>query len=375
MKRALPLYALAGALLAAPALASEPAPVPGREVAHAAYVAGNYTKSRQILQTLLADAPDDADLHRRLAMVEAASGDHGAALVSIDRALSLAPQNGDVQLARGYILLWSDRLEEARLHAGVLSASHPDYPGLSDLLASLERADRSRALTLRFVHAGTSLSEASFESGRNSTWFTQRAGAAFGWATNVVGSLEIEREERDQTDTQLRGRIDLPVASDRVFFAASVTPDAAFRSNWSIGAGSEITRGEDGAFLVDASYAEYERDDVVALGAGYRHRFTPTLTASARTIHMFGGGEDYRLGAAVRADYTSRDMPDLFAVVASYPDTESDGTRQLRAIAGGAMIALSESLELRIVGEFESREASYERTAIGLDLRWHIGAR
>lgn len=363
------------ALLAAPLLANEPAALPDREVAHEAYVSGEYEQSRQILEVLLDASPDDPDLLRRMAMVEAAAGDRSSALQSIERALSLAPEDGDVQLARGYILLWSDRLDEARLQAGVLSASRPGYPGLSEFRDSLERARQSRRLGLRFLHAGTSLSEANFASGQSRTWFTQRAGATFGWASSAVGSFEIEREERDLIDTQLRGRIDLPIASDRVFIAASVTPDADFRSNWSIGAGSEIGQGEDGEFLVDASYAEYRSDDVVALGAGYRHRFADGFSATARTIHLFGGGEDYRLGGALRADYASQDLPDLFAVVASYPDTESDGTRQLRAISGGAVFSLSDSLQLRIVGEFESREASYERAALGLDLRWHIGAR
>jgi YaiO family outer membrane protein len=361
------------ALLAAPVLAIEPTRWPDRETAQLAYVSGDYTASKQTLETLLAANPDDPDLLRRLAAVDAAMGDLASARKSIDRALSLAPDDGDIQLARAYILLWSNEITAAHRQAEELAASRPEYPGLAEFSVSLDRVQETRALKLRSLHAGTSLSNADFSAGQTQTWFTQRAAAAVSWAVSSGASLEIEREDREQTDTQFRGRVDLPLSSDRIFITASVTPNPDFRSNWSIGAGGEIAHGDSGELLLDASFAEYSSNDVVALGAGYRHRFSAKFSASARTIHLFGGGEDYRLGGVLRADYTRTDLPDLFAIIASYPDTEIDGTRQLRAIAGGAMFALSDSLQLRISGEYESRESSYKRTAIGIDLSWRPG--
>lgn len=367
------LLVLPVTLVTAPVLANEPARSPDRDTAQEAYVSGDYAASRQILEALLAASPDDPDLLRRLAAVDAALGDLESARKSIDRALSLAPGDGDIQLARANILLWSNELPEARRQAKELSATRPGYPGLQEFQASLERVEASQALRLRSLHAGTSVSDAEFASGQGQSWYTQRAAAAVTWAGNSTASLEIEREERDQTDTLIRGRVNLPVSSDRVFITASLTPNPDFRSNWSIGAGGEISLDGSGYLLVDASFAEYRSDDVVALGAGYRHRLSPEFAATARTIHLFGGGEKYRLGGVLRADYTPTDLPDFFAILASYPDTEIDGTRQLKAVAGGAVIALSNSLQLRLSGEYESREASYKRTAFGVDLSWLFG--
>lgn len=367
------LLTLPVTLAAAPVLANEPASVPDRETAQRAYVAGDYVSARQLLEALLVANPDDPDLLRRLAAVEAALGDLAGARNSINRALSLAPDDGDIKLARANILLWSNELAEARREAEELSASRPDYPGLREFYASLQRAQDSQALRLRSLHIGTSVSDVEFATGRSQSWFTQRAAVAITWAGNSGATLGIEHEERQQSDTRIHGRVDLPISSDRIFITAGVTPNPDFRASWNIGAGSEIAIGSAGDFLIDASFAEYRSDDVVALGAGYRHRFMPELAVTARTINLFGGGADYRFGGALRVDYTPAHAPEFFAIIASYPDTEIDGTRQLRAVAAGTMMSLSDNLQLRFSGEYESRKSSYERASVSFDLSWLFG--
>jgi hypothetical protein len=97
------------------------------------------------------------------------------------------------------------------------------------------------------------------------------------------------------------------------------------------------------------------------------------MQISARSIHLLGGGDDYRFGAVLRADYSHAQLGDFFAIAASYPDVEGDGAQQLRSVALGARHPLSDRFSLGLTGEYEARENSYNRTAISLDLRWRIG--
>ena len=344
-----------------------------REAAHQAYVAGDFHRAGLILRDLLKETPDDPDLLRRLAAVQAASNDLGAAQVTIDRAISLAPGDPDIQLARANILFWRGRVSEAQAQADQISSRYPGYPGLDRLAASLQQAKSDRQLRLQSIGVGASVSNASFASGTGQTWYVQRGTVAARWGTGNIAAFEIEREERLTTDTRLSGRIDLPNGKNRYFLTGGITPNADFRENWNMGGGAELAVGQSSTLLVDGRFAEYRSDDVVALGAGLRRQLSPTLDLTARSIHLLGGGEDYRLGGSLQADYRHPRLPAMFAIVASYPDAEIDGTRQLRAVAAGTRFALSEKLVLGLTGEFESREDSYERFAISLDLRWRFG--
>lgn len=364
---------LAVALILLPVQANAQVSTAEREAVQQAYVAGDLDRAEELLNELLAQNPEDPDLLRRLAAVQAGREDLDAAQTTIDRAIGIAPQDTDVQLARANILFWRGRIDEAQEQGDRIAAEKPDYPGLDRLNEALLRARRDRSLRLRSLGFGTSISNANFASGLGRTWYMQRGSIAVQWGAGNVAAIDIEREERNSTDTRVAGRIDLTGSSSRYFIVASVTPNADFRENWSLGGGGKIDLDDATTLQFDARFAEYRSDDVVAVGAGIRQRFSPTFEASVRSIHLFGGGEDYRLGGSVRVDYRSTGHPELFAIVASYPDAEVDGTRQLRAIAGGARLSLSNQLILGITGEYESRKDSYERAAISVDLRWRFG--
>lgn len=364
---------LAVTMVLLPVQANAQAPAAERDAVQQAYVAGDLDLAEELLNELLAQDPDDPDLLRRLAALQAGRQDLAAAQATIDRAMGLVPQDSDIQLARANILLWRGRLDEALAQRDQIAAERPDYPGLAPLNEALRQARQNRSLRLRSLGIGTSISDASFASGLGQTWYVQRGSVAAQWGTGNVAAIDIEREKRNSTDTRVAGRIDLAGSSSRYFFFGSITPNADFRENWSLGGGSEFDLNETTTLQFDGRYAEYRNDDVVAVGAGLRHRFTPALEVSARSIHLFGGGEDYRLGGTLRVDYRNLRLPELFAIIASYPDAEVDGTRQLRAVAGGARIALSDHIVLGLTGEYESREDSYERTAFSVDLRWRFG--
>ena len=366
---------IAAAMLLAAVPASVHAAQDRRAEAQAAYVAGDHAQAARILAELLSERPDDADLLRRLASVQAAQGNLAAAQETIDRALALAPADGDIRLARANILLWRGRLAEARGEADALAAARPGYPGLDTLDTALLHAQSARWLRLFSASAGASFSHASFESGFSQDWFVQRGAAAVTWGPGAIAALDVQREDRGPVDTRIGARLSAPAGKHVLFATGSVTPDPDFRESWSLGGGGDFAVSASDTLLLDGRFSRYSNDDVVALGAGLRHSFTPQFDLTARSIHLFGGGEDYRLGGALRADYRDAGPTDLFAIVASYPDAEVDGTRQLRGVAGGARFALARNYSLGVSAEYENRENSYERTAVSLDLGWRFGGR
>mgnify|MGYP002780288719 CR=1 FL=1 len=346
-----------------------------REAVQDAYVAGDLARAKQLLSGLLARNPQDPDLLRRLAAVQAARGELGRAQLTIESALRLAPEDPDIQLARANILLWRGQIAESERQAGQLAVQHPGYPGLATLEKSLRGTIDARRFRLRSAGLGASVSDASFASGASQTWYVQRGSIAAQWGKANVVSLDIDREERRATDTHVAARVDLGGAGNRFFVAVTATPDPDFRETWSLGGGADVALGDTSTVQIDGRFAEYIGDDVAAFGIGMRQRVSPRLEIAARSIHLFGGGDDYRFGAALRADYSHPKLGDFFAIVASYPDVEDDGAQQLRAVAIGARHPLSDRLTLGLTAEYEERENSYDRTAFSIDLRWRIGRR
>lgn len=344
-----------------------------RDAAHEAYIAGEFPLAASLLVELLAKNPQDPDLLRRLAAVEAAMGAYDIAQATIDRAIALAPLDGDIQLGRANILLWRKQYAEAEDQAAELASAWPDYPGLAQFRASLLNAQQARRLGFRSASIGATFSDADFASGSQQNWQTQRASASIGWAETAVAVLEVEREERLLTDTRISSVVDIPIDSNRLFFSASATPSPDFRESWSLGMGAGIALSASDELRVDGRFSNYRSEDVGTIGIGMRHRFAHHISITGRTIHLFGGGTDYRLGVALRADYSPSNRPNLFITLASYPDTEADGTRQLRTVAGGVKFRLSSHFTLGIASEYEARKDSYKRAAIAADLSWKIG--
>lgn len=367
-------YGAFGAILAALALpVSAQTRADEREAVQDAYVAGDFARAEELLAGLLKNSPDDPDLLRRLAAVQAAKGDVELAQATIDRAYGLAPGDPDIQLARANILFWRGRLAEAELQAGKVAQAQPDYPGLAALQSGIRREKDARRFRLRAVGIGASVSDADFASGISQTWYVQRGSVSAQWGEGRTASIDVEREERRVTDTHVAARVDIATGGNRYFVAGTVTPNPDFRETWSLGGGTEVALGRNSTLLADGRFAEYPGDDVAAFGLGLRQNLSARLQVSARSIHLFGGGDDYRFGASLRADYNHLHLGDFFAIVASYPDVENDGAQQLRAVAAGARFPLSDRVTIGLTGEYESRENSYDRTAVSLDLRWRIG--
>lgn len=364
------LRLLAIIVLAVPAGTALAQSADPRAAVQAAYVAGDFGRARSLLAPLIAANPEDPDLLRRLALIEAAQGDLAAAQKAIDQAALRAPADPDIALARGNILMWRGQIAAARREATEVAARHPGYSGLAELNSAIDRAEAERAFRLVSIGLGGTIARATSASGLGQTWSTQRASAVVAWGENATATVEADREERDAIDTRIAARIDLPAGKGRMFASGTLTPNADFRERWSVMAGGEVPVVAGTTMLIDGRYAAYLTADVGVAGLGARFDLGKGLALTARSIHLFGGGESYRLGGSMRADYEPAEGAALFAIVASYPDTEADGTRQLWSVAGGARFQLDEHLILGLAAEHESRRDSYRRTGVSLNLRW-----
>lgn len=347
-------------------------PVDRRTDVQEAYVAGDFTRAKSLLASLIAASPDDPDLLRRLALIEAAEGNLVAAQDTIDDASKRAPADPDIGLAKSSILLWRGQIVAAWHMAASVAARYPGYPGLDEIISAVERAEAERAVRLVSIGFGGTIARADFASGRGRTWSTQRASVAVGWGQGAIATLETDREERDATDTRIAARVDLPAGKGRVFASGTLTPSADFRERWGVMAGGELPVAAGMTMLIDGRLAAYKAVDVGVAGVGARFDLGQGVALTARSLHLFGGGESYRLGGSLRADYEPTKGPALFAVVAGYPDTEADGTRQLWSVAGGVRFLLDEHLILGLAAEHESRLGSYRRTGLSLNLNWKL---
>ncbi|MFC0588943.1 YaiO family outer membrane beta-barrel protein [Novosphingobium aquiterrae] len=360
-------------MLASPGQAAAQDPAPTRASVQDAYVSGDFPRARTLLEDLLAKAPRDPDLLRRLALIEAATGNPDTARRTIDDAAGLAPHDNDIRMARANILLWQGDLAAARMESEKVRAEDGGFAGLNEFDAHLRRALAARKLRVQSLSFGQTVSQANFASGASQTWTTQRGSIALAWAPDSVASLDIEREARRATDTRVVARFAFPIGSQHVYVAGAVTPAADFKERWSLAAGAELRTGPSTDLLVDGRYAEYISANVGVFNLGLKHRFGNHLSVTARTISLFGSGQPYRLGGSLRSDYALSDRSSLFAELASYPDTEDDGTRQLHSFAAGTRLELDRTLIMRLSASYDKRSGSYRRAGIDVDLSWRFG--
>lgn len=377
IKSALSCLLVLIALTGAPLAAQEIAAMDGErlEAAAGAQAAGDYDLAREILQALLATSPDNPDLLRRLAMVEAGDENLALAMDLIDRAARLAPRDLDIALARGYILYWRGNLADAQKVVAAISAQSPDYPELAELTAALDRTDDASGLRLRALSISAGLSEIMLENGGSSTWNVQSGTAAIDLSREDTVTFGIMREERSVIDTRLSMRVDHRLADGFVYVAATAVPHSDFQERWSVTGGGEFAAAKGLSALVDLRIADYDTGAIVVVRPGLRIALAGDFVLTGRAINIFDDAEGHRLGGALRLDYQPEDKASLFAIAASYPDAEADGVRQLRSAAAGFAVPVSETLTLSAAGSYEDRKSSYRRWTGTLALILRFGPR
>ncbi|MDP3676888.1 MAG: YaiO family outer membrane beta-barrel protein [Novosphingobium sp.] len=343
-----------------------------------ALVASHAATGAAIAQTadlppLSARQAQDSDSLRRLAVTQAASGQLDQALATIDRAADLSPHDLDIKLARANILLWNGQHSAARGQGDEVRRVAPAYPELDGFFTALGNAGNARALHLNAGSVSAGWSRATFASGAAQTWIRQEATIGMAAAPRLGLVAGIEREKRDRIDTRIWLEAHRRIDSGHLYLRAGVTPAADFRESWSLAAGGQHTLSEDVDALLDLRVGHYRSVDVLVVQPGMRIGIGDDFSLTGRAINLLGGGRSYRLGGAINLAYSPQGQPGFFTTAASYPDTEIDGTRQLRSLAVGAIVPLGRTLTLRATGEHERRAGSYRRHALTLGMGWRFG--
>lgn len=377
MKRASPTFLVVIGLVSAPLAAQEPVVTRTEklDIAAEARAEGDFDRARQILLPMIAAFPDDPDLLRRLAMIEAGAGRLDLAMDRIDKAVRLAPDDLDVALARAFILLWREDAKEAGRAAAAISARDPDYPELDQLKAALARQERTGNLRPRSLFIATGVSDITAANGFGQIWNNQTVGAAFDAFKDNTITLGVMREERAAIDTRVSARVDRRIADGFVYLAATAVPSPDFQERWSVGVGGELRATEGVTALADLRVADYTTGTIIALQPGMRIALDRDFALTGRAINIVGGGVGFRLGGSARLDYGRERETSLFLIAASYPDAEADGVRQLRSLAGGVRFPITDTVALAAAGSYENRDESYERSAGTLTLTYRFGAR
>jgi tetratricopeptide (TPR) repeat protein len=113
----------------APVASATPAPAPATgslDRAYAAIAAGQYAVARPLIEEHLAAEPGDAKAWHQLAYTDEALKDYPAALVALDRYLTLVPGDDNARLEKAYNLVNAGRPDEAEVIFGQLrTASDP----------------------------------------------------------------------------------------------------------------------------------------------------------------------------------------------------------------------------------------------------------
>lgn len=365
MKRLCQTFAMAVALVGATVNAQETAAARAEqlELLAEAQAENDFERARQLLLPMMAASPDDPDLLRRLAMVEAGAGQFDLAMDRIDEAALLAPNDLDIALARGFILYWRGDVAEAERAAIAISARDPDYAELDQLQAALARQDGADNSRIRSIFLVGGLSDITTANGFSQTWNSQALGAAFNVLRDNTVTLDVMREERSAIDTRLSARGDHRLADGFVYFLATAVPAADFQERWSVGTGGELKAMQSVAALIDLRVADYQTGTITSVEPGVRVALDEDFAVTGRAINIFGGAEGYRLGGSVRLDFGRERETALFLIAASYPDTEADGVRQLRSLAAGVRLPIAECIALTLAGSHENRQNSYRRYA------------
>ena len=368
--------AMAIALVGAPVTAQETAPTRAEqlEMADEARAESDFDRARQVLLSMIAASPEDTDLLRRLAMVDAGAGELDLALDRIDAARQLAPNDLDIALARGFILYWRGDIAQAERAAIAISARNPDYPELDQLQAAVARHDRADSNGIRSIFLVAGLSDITTANGFSQTWNSQALGAALNVSRDNTITFDVMREERAAIDTRLRARVDHLVSGGFVYFSATAVPASDFLERWSVGTGGEIKATQGLTALVDLRVADYQTGMIASVQPGVRLALDDDFAITSRAINIFGGEEGYRLGGSVRLDYGFERENALFLIAASYPDAEADGVRQLRSLAGGVSLPIADRIGLTAAGSYEDRENSYRRYAGTMALTYRFSA-
>ncbi len=196
---------------------------------------------------------------------------------------------------------------------------------------------------------------------------SRRFGA--GWA----GALRVEHLERfEREDVYAEARVDRSMGNGSFYVAVGGAPDADFRPEVALKAGTAIPFAQGTRLLVDLDASRFAMGDVYAGKLGVAHQWGergPTL--SLQTVVVSEADEAILLGVVAqgRASLSRR----LVAQIgyADAPETSEGAAVRVRGLNAGLVLDVSDQWLMRLDGAREDRGA-YTRTEIAVGTAWRF---
>lgn len=367
------LWLTALCLMTAPAEAEALISDPRFDQATMARNAGDFIKAVQLLEEIDSEHPNDPTTLRLLGSAYAAGGDYILAIDTLKRARLLAPQDQDIALALGRVMIWSRRLDDAETVANEIALAQPDNVELLDLRQLLSRARQmpanntriSLSHTLSWVKIGNSKADW--------TETVVSINAPVAARTKVVGEIDVENRA-GTADTRFVGQIDRRFThSAAIYLAGSFTTNPDFREVWSLRAGGEVQIFANVALMGALRHADYGSSNVTAFEPGVRvQSANGRASITVQSINFWAERNDYRNGWSARTNLEFWQAWLLSAGAATYPDTEAGQTRRVRSFFGAVTAPLTDRLNVRLGADYEKRIGSYHRTGVTLGIAWRF---
>jgi YaiO family outer membrane protein len=336
--------------------------------------AGDFGRAIQLIEEIDAQHPNDPTTLRLLGNAYAAGGDYILAVETLKRARLLAPEDQDIALALGRVMIWSGRLDEAQAIASQIALAQPDNIELPDLRRLMNRARQNPANrprialshTLSWVKIGSSKADW--------TETVVSIDAPVASRTTVVGEIDVENRAGTE-DTRFVGQIDRRLARGAaIYLAGSFTANPDFREDWSLRAGGEVQLFANTAFMGALRHADYGSSNVTVFEPGVRiQSANGRASITVKSINFWAEGNDYRNGWSARTDVDFWQTWLLSAGAATYPDTEASQTRRVRSFFGALTAPLTNKFNVRLGAEYEKRIGSYHRTGVTFGIAWRFG--
>ena len=366
--------ACAAICVLSPPDALSPASTVDLEAAVAARDAGDFAKAIEILERLAARNPNDPVVLRLLGINYGHTGRYAEAMQALSRARSIAPADQDIALAIARVQLWSGNLDGAAQTIEEIARIDRGNIELPALVEAVERARLAPEIapnrpTFAFSQ---SLSRTRF-GGSGRDWYATSLSLALPVSTRTTLSVDLDREDRGAaTDGRVLLRIDRRFERGSAYLAASATPDADFREDWSVRTGGEVLVTPKLTITSDLRYSDYGTARTISAEPGFRLSGNANQwTISLRSINLWDETDRHRNGWAVQGTLQTTHRLRLLVSGATYPDTEAGITRRLRSAFAGVVFNADDKTVVRATYEHEERRNSYIRDAIviGVALR------
>jgi YaiO family outer membrane protein len=179
------------------------------------------------------------------------------------------------------------------------------------------------------------------------------------------------------SDLYLEGTLDQSIGTGaRVYVLFGAAPDADFRPRWHAGAGGSLRVREGAAatlLTLDLRHAEFVTGEVQTVTPGIeQYLFGGRAWLTGRWINRFDDHGQHLTGFVMRADVQATDKVRLFAGFSDAPDTSEGIVVDTRGYFGGASIALSERITLRMSAALENSGTGADRTQLSTGLGWRF---